>query len=91
MDNASRKRLRRKTRRRVPWNPVPETVLYAGTSIVLYKDRSHIAQRKYNKISKNNMGRGQSVLIVANICRMKLKRAMADMLPVELNNHNSLI
>ena len=58
---------------------------------MLYKDRSHIALRDYFKISKNNMGRGHNVLIVANICRMKLKRAMADKLPVELNNHNSLI
>ena len=70
---------------------MPDTILYAGTSIVLYKDRSHMALREYFKISTDYTGQGQNVLIVANICRMKLKRAMADMLPVELNDHNSLI
>ena len=37
------------------------------------------------------MGCGQNVLIVANICRMKVKRAMADMLLVGLNDHHPLI
>ena len=74
-DNANRERPRRKTRCR---NPVPDTVVYARTSIVLYKDTAHIALREYFKPSKDKMGRGQNVLIVANICRIKLNGGYAS-------------
>lgn len=56
--------------------------MYARTSIVLYKDRSHTVLREYLKISKKKTGWGQDVLIVAND---------SDMLLVELNDHDSII
>ena len=50
----------------------------ARTSIVLHKDTVHIALREHVKTSKDKMGRGQNVLIVANICRMKLNGGYAS-------------
>ena len=70
---------------------MPDTILYAGRSIVVYIDRSHIALRELLKISKDNMGWGQNLLIVANICWMEPRREMADMLLVSFNYHGSLI
>ena len=75
VDNASRKKPRRKTRCR---NAVPDPAVYARTSIVLHKDTVHIALREHVKTSKDKMGRGQNVLIVANICRMKLNGGYAS-------------
>ena len=75
VDNASRKKPRRKTKCR---NAVPDPAIYARTSIVLHKDTVHIALREHVKTSKDKMGRGQNVLIVANICRMKLNGGYAS-------------
>ena len=52
VDNASRKRPRRKTRCR---NPVPDAVGYARTSTILYKDTVHIALKESSKTSKDKM------------------------------------
>lgn len=50
VDIASRKRPRRKTRQTAPWSLVPDTALYAGTSIALYNTRYQIALSEYPNI-----------------------------------------